>query len=133
MFESVKSYVEGLQSLTTWLDVEAFKHKNGQIHPSLRFLQYAHRPVYPDEDRARWILWNNPVPNIRRAKDSKTKNVPPPKEEQSNEFDIEVEESQYSKKTVQQKLDCSLQELVEDDASIDAQSSVSSSISKEKK
>ena len=28
MFESVKSYVQGVNSLRTWLDVEAFKHKD---------------------------------------------------------------------------------------------------------
>ena len=87
MLESVKSYVEGLQNMDTWLEVDAFKHKNGKTHQIRQFLQDVRRPVKPTEGL--WNLWYNPVPNAKRAKDSVRKNVPPD-DDPHEELDIQV-------------------------------------------
>ena len=114
----VKYYDEGLQSLIVWLDAEAFKHNYRKLHKVLHFLQDARRPVYSIDGL--WNLLYNPVPNALRAKDSLPKNVPPEqmKSEEEEplgeplELDARADESQFSQKTTQQKLNRSLDELV---------------------
>ena len=73
MFESVKSYDEGLRNMYTWLEVDAFKHKNVKTHKVLQFLQDAYRPVRPTEGL--WNLWYDPVPNAPLASDIKEPNI----------------------------------------------------------
>ena len=112
--------------MIVWLDAEVFfRHKDRKLHKVLQFLQDVRRPVYSTEGL--WNLWYNPVPHSRRAKEYMPKNIPPPPEESKSEeeisesseerqeLDLQVDESQFQRLNVQQQLNSSLAELVDED------------------
>ena len=93
------------------------------MHKVLQFLQEARRPVLPTEGL--WNLWYNPVPKSRPARMDKPKNIPPEEQKLEDELsevsgtpqelDLKVDESQYQRMSLQQQLNSSLDELVDED------------------
>ena len=89
-----------------------------------------------------WNLWYNPVPSAPLAKDvnkpnipiEQTKNEEPQEEPQgAEELHVQVDESQFKEKTIQQKLNSSLDDLVDEDNKVhEREGSVSSRNSEEK-
>ena len=110
--------MKDFKNMYDWLEVDAFKHKNGKTHKVLQFLQDARRPVKPTEGL--WNLWYDPVPNAPLARDIKEPNIArdPTKREESQEAEelqVQVNESQFKAKPIQRKLISSLDDLVEED------------------
>ena len=110
----------------TFMDNQAFKHPN-ETHKMLEFLKAAHSPV--SHSSGRWYLWYDADPLGPLARDLKKVNIPPQREEQYSDMqvDFEVDTSQFTGLATQQKLDTDLNQLVEqnvggrdDDSSSDA-------------
>ena len=98
-----------------------------------KFLKDAKSPVY--SDGGLWNLWYNPVPKSRPAKDYLPKDIPPEEKKSEDELseisgtpqelnlisgtpqelDLKVDESQYQRMNLQQQLNSSLVELVDED------------------
>ena len=114
LFELTKSYSEGKLDSLTYMENQAFKHPN-ETHKMLEFLRAAQTPA-AHMSGGRWYLWYDPDPLAPLAKDLKNTNMPPQKEEQVPEMqvDFEVDTSQFTGLTTQQKLDSELDNLITD-------------------
>ena len=118
MMQSVKSYDEEFYKKTPAGEQPYPKLPN---HPSLNFLNGVYRSTKLE---GLWNLWYRPNPNLAPASQRMKRNVPKDKkkaildEQKENvqtSSNFEVDTSQYHKKTLDEKLDQSLDDLVETD------------------
>ena len=59
MFERTKSYEEGVNAMTSWLQTEAFQHYGNKTHRVLQFLQESCQKV--TKKTGKWNLWYPPL------------------------------------------------------------------------
>ena len=87
----------------SWLDVDAFKHQDNRTHKVLQFLQEARMPVMPTAGV--WNLWYDAVANAPLARDVCELNITKEKKEpvETGELEVEVDESQFSRRSTPQK------------------------------
>ena len=117
MMQSVKSYDEAFHRKAP-MGEELYPKLLD--HPSLKFLNQAYRST---KQEGIWNLWYKPNPNLAPTSQRMKRNVPKDKkaildeqkENIQNSSNFEVDTSQYRKKTLDEKLNQSLDDLAEPD------------------